>query len=160
MKPSEQTAREHLSGPALKQRALDLLSRRDHSEKELIQKLRLKGAVVTELPDLLDFLKARGFLDDRRFAETFVRFRSAKPWGRNRYRQELLTRGVDSDIVAAVLTSVPEINAEQTLEKLSRLVKKELAKGRDEKKIMASFVRRGFSGPDIRNVLRSCSTDG
>ena len=87
-----------LTGRKLKERALDLLSRRDHSKVELRQKLIQKGTQVEEIGPLLDELEDIGYLDDRRFAESFVRFRAGKAWGRRRYGQELAKRGVDSEI--------------------------------------------------------------
>jgi len=146
-------SKEPLSGQKLLDRALDLLSRRDHSERELFRKLQQKGAVVEELPELLSDLKKKGYLDDRRFSENFVRFRSGKAWGQRRYRQELLIRGVDKETVDSVLATLPEVGAAAVSEKLRRLVDRELAKGKAPEKIVDSLARRGFGHRQIREAL-------
>lgn len=151
--------REPLSGQKLRERAFDLLSRRDHSERELAKKLREKGAVLDEIPPLLEDLKERRFLDDARFAENFVRFRVGKAWGLLRYRQELLVRGVGKNIIDTVLQDLPEVGEEALKEKLSALVLREIRKGRPEQKIMASFLRRGFSAGPVREVLRDLMSE-
>ena len=145
-----------LSGRRLKERALALLSRRDHSEWELFRKLRDKGADPVELAELLEQLRAWGYLDDRRFAENFVRYRAGKAWGRKRYGQELLHRGVSAETVEDVLNSSSELSDRVLAEKLLGLVEKELALGKVPDKIMASLLRRGFRAGQIREAVRRC----
>lgn len=115
--------------------------------------MRDKGALTEEIPPLLEDLKQRGFLDDVRFAENFVRFRSGKAWGQKRYRQELLQRGVSSDIAERVLRECPELESEFVLQKLQRFLVRELAKGREDRKIIASYLRRGFAASLVRRAL-------
>ena len=145
--------RELLSGRKLRERALDLLSRRDHSQRELFNKLREKGGVLEELEPLLEDLKEMGYLDDSRYAENFVRFRSGKAWGQRRYQQELRQRGVDSEVVDSVLSRLPELEPDFIADKLQKLVERELDKGREERKILSSFLRRGFTIGSIKDVL-------
>ena len=147
--------REPLSGRKLKERALDLLGRRDHSCLELSQKLVLKGGRRDEIDPLIEELKGWGYLDDRRFAENFVRYRAGKAWGRHRYRQELAKRGVDAEIIAIVLSELPELAPDKMLEKLEELVEREQRKGKAPEKIMASLSRRGFAPAAIRSVLKT-----
>ena len=73
--------REPLSGQKLRERAFDLLSRRDHSERELAKKLREKGAVLEEIPPLLKDLKERKFLDDARLLKILLGSAPVKPGG-------------------------------------------------------------------------------
>jgi len=145
--------REPLSGTKLRERAFDLLSRRDHSEWELRRKLLEKGAVAEELPPLLKELRSFNYLNDERFAGNFVRYRAGKAWGRLRFRQELLQRGVSAEVVENVLREAPELQADQLDSKLRRTVEKELRRGKEEKKIIASLLRKGFSVGQVRKAL-------
>lgn len=156
MSGTDSKSREPLSGRKLRERALDLLSRRDHSKAELSQKLRKKGGEPAEVRELIEEFSRLGYLDDRRFAEHFVRYRAGKAWGRLRYRQELAQRGVDSGIISEVLGSAPELNQEALDEKLLRLVERESQKGKPADKIAASLARKGFSLPAIRKALSAC----
>ena len=153
MSGTDSSRREPLSGRKLRERALDLLSRRDHSRVELRQKLIQKGARVEEIGPLLDELEDIGYLDDRRFAENFVRFRAGKAWGRRRYGQELAKRGVDSNIVKEILETTPELAYQSMDEKLRRLVERELNRGKEPDKVAASLARKGFALPAIRGVM-------
>ena len=67
---------EELSPVRLRAKALDLLSRRDHSEKELEDKLRSRGGKEDDVAQLLVSLRDIGLLDDRRYARSFLLFRS------------------------------------------------------------------------------------
>jgi len=154
MSGTDSSRREPLSGRKLRERALDLLSRRDHSRVELRQKLIQKGARVDEIGPLLDELEDIGYLDDRRFAENFVRFRAGKAWGRRRYGQELAKRGVDSDIVKEILETTPELTYQSMDEKLRRLVERELSRGKEPDKVAASLARKGFALPAIRGAMQ------
>lgn len=148
--PSEQG----LGGTRLRTRALDLLSRRDHSELELKRKLLKKGADAEEVVSLFEEFRARGYLDDRRFAENFVQFRRGKSWGPRRFRQELMARGIAGELASEILERAEGFDERSQREKLEALVSKELAKGRDPSKTAASLIRRGFPPGSVREALR------
>jgi regulatory protein len=150
---TDSKSREPLSGAKLRERALDLLSRRDHSKTELSRKLYQKGGDRDEVQELILEFAERGYLDDRRFAENFVRYRAGKAWGRGRYRQELAKRGVRSDVISEVLQSSPDISENALNEKLLQLIERETRKGKPAEKIAASLARKGFSLPAIRTAL-------
>ncbi len=86
------------------QKALDLLSRRSHFEREIERKLRQRGYDEADVADTLERLREQGLIDDRRTAGEFVRSRLARaPEGRRRLRAELARRGVASEIITEVL---------------------------------------------------------
>lgn len=153
MSGTDSSRREPLSGRKLRERALDLLSRRDHSRVELRQKLIQKGARIDEIEPVLNELEDRNYLDDRRFAENFVSYRAGKAWGKRRYSQELAKRGVDSAIVREVLDNSPDLTIQTINEKLHRIVERELSRGKAPDKVAASLARKGFAPPAIRGAL-------
>ena len=53
-------------------KALDLLSRREHSVFELRTKLKRFNENASELEDTIKRLKDSNFLDDKKFSESFV----------------------------------------------------------------------------------------
>ena len=136
-----------------------MLSRRDHSRLELARKLRQKGAVVEEIEPLLEELESFGYLDDERFCQNFIRYRSGKAWGLSRYRQELQSRGVNSDIVNRVLEETEDLNNGIQCEKLQRLIRKEVSRGKDKQKIVAAMLRRGFSSQRVRAVWEQVQSE-
>jgi regulatory protein len=81
----------------LKERALGLLARREHSRAELARKLAAHGE-PEEIATLLDELEARKYLSDERYAEALRHVRSGRH-GSLRLRQELRQKGVSEVIV-------------------------------------------------------------
>lgn len=90
--------------------ALRLLSHRSRSAAELRRRLedrQVKPAVVGQT---LEWLEERGFVDDRAFAESFVRDRlRLRPRGRARLVQELRRKGVDPGVAARAADEVMAI---------------------------------------------------
>ena len=91
---------------ALRQLALDLLARREHSRKELEQKLTRRNYPDSMIATTLDELEQTGALAATRFAESFIRSRVAKGQGPLRIRAELTQRGLrDADYREALETA-------------------------------------------------------
>lgn len=80
-----------------------LLAMREHSVKEISNKLLAK----TESPDVayavIDELVQNKYLSDERFAESFVRSRSNKGFGPIKIRSELKNKGVANHLIAEYL---------------------------------------------------------
>lgn len=93
----------------LREAALRLLARREHSHFELSRKLCQRGWPEPELEQVLGELADQGLLSDERFAESFVRMRSDKAYGPIRIRAELGERGIDRGLVDRALREA-EVN--------------------------------------------------
>ena len=84
----------------IRRAAIDLLARREHSFKELQDKLcrRFAAVELVELVELveqqLNTLVADGLQSDRRFCEIFVRSKSGQGQGPQRISQQLRQRGI------------------------------------------------------------------
>ncbi|CAM3808821.1 regulatory protein RecX [Parendozoicomonas haliclonae] len=78
----------------LRRAAMDLLARREHSRKELHNKLRGRAEEPEVLEQVLDRLEEDNLLSDGRFVESFVRARIGKGHGPVRIRQELQQKGI------------------------------------------------------------------
>ena len=84
-------------------KALDIISRREHSEKEIREKLykkfndhKLSELVVTSLIE-------KGLVNDHRFAEMYIIARKRKGFGPKKIAYELLAKGVSDDISSQAL---------------------------------------------------------
>jgi regulatory protein len=89
--------------PAPRQRALDLLARREHSRLELARKLRQKGCEDAEIRQIVEDLAQEGWLSDARFAESYLRVRLEKGYGPSRIQGELRDRGVAVELIAELM---------------------------------------------------------
>lgn len=85
---------------------LRLLARREHSRKELTEKLRLRGFSSDESQAVIDRLSEKGWQSDERYAECFARQRIQNGYGPVKIAYELQQRGggtVDMDALIAEL---------------------------------------------------------
>lgn len=88
---------------AIRRTALDLLARREHSRLEMVRKLKLRGASAAQCEAVMDQLQEDGLLSDERFCEAYVHARVQRGYGPQRLAEELRERGVDDNLVSAVL---------------------------------------------------------
>lgn len=134
--------------------AMGLLARREHSRRELADKLRRRAPDEGRLQRLLDRLLEQGLQSDRRFAESFVRSRIDRGQGVLRIRQELGRRGIDSETQALVLEAVETDGFEQALAaRLKRFGGAPLADRRDFARQARFLSYRGFTPEQVRYAL-------
>ncbi|MGO2355068.1 MAG: regulatory protein RecX [Marinomonas foliarum] len=85
--------------------AMSLLSHREHSKKELTTKLKLRGHEEEEIETTIERLEEMNYLNDTRFAEVFVRSRLNKPLGASRIQQELIQKGIHSELAKKAISN-------------------------------------------------------
>src|SRR5258706_9961428 len=88
--------------------ALRILRYRFNSEAELRRKLRAKKYEKDEIDAAIERLHKEKWLDDERFAASFVRTRSAKRVGPLRIRRELGAAGVEESVINTVLDAITD----------------------------------------------------
>lgn len=86
---------------------MDLLARREHSLRELEQKLRRRFD-AKELDAALVSLTREGLQSDERFAFSFTRERMLRGHGPRRIEAELQQRGIAGVLIDRALAAVPE----------------------------------------------------
>lgn len=134
--------------------ALRLLTVRDRSTHELRTRLEQRFP-AEEVEETLQYLKQIGYLDDLRFARSFVQYRNDhRPTGNYLLRLELGGKGIPDSHIDQVLNP-PELEYELALtlaaQRLGRL-QREDALGRC-RKIYMLLQRRGFPGAVARKVI-------
>ena len=81
-------------------RALSFLARREHSAKELRDKLLKKFEEPEQIESVLHRLMDVGLQCDERFTELFVRHKTKTGKGPYVIRQLLLSNGIDSELIS------------------------------------------------------------
>lgn len=137
------------------QRALALLTRREHSRRELTRKLTAHGLDPSEVDTALDKLVAGGWLDDTRFAHSLVRARVNGGYGPLHIRAELATHGLDNAVISEALDSCDELADGHWTGVAHDLVRRRYGDSvRDDlglrRKAANLLMRRGFPGDVIR----------
>lgn len=135
----------------LKEKALDLLTRKPMSRKELELKLEQWEASQSEQSQICDRLEELGFLDDGRYARQVVSHYAAKGYGTRKLRDELYRRGVPREFWDEALEQ-----CEDCSELLDAFLEKKLKGSRDPKEMKRAseaLARRGYSWSEIREAL-------
>lgn len=136
---------------AARDRALEMVSRRLMSEKELRDKLIRKGESEENADYCVSWLSENGFLSDETYAAAVARHYAAKGYGAGRVRTELSRRGISRELWEGALDAMPETDG-----KLDRLIASKLKDPNDRdavRKLSSALYRRGYSWDEIRSAL-------
>ena len=142
---------EKSAGADIYLRALNLLSRRDHTTVELQRKLAARGFSADSIAELLQQLAGKGYLDDRRFAErwTEAAIRGGRGYG-IRILQELKKRGIPREIAAEAVDHAAAEYPEH--DSLAAIVSRRFSAFdpastplKEKQRVYAYLQRRGFS---------------
>jgi len=130
---------------------------RPRSEKEVRDWFKRKDVHVSLYVDLIKKLKKFDLLDDKKFAEWWIDQRTAfRPRGERALYAELMQKGIDKNIIAAVLEEkdIDEVSiAKQLINRNEYKWKK--YQGFDKKqKIQQFLARKGFSWNVIKEVVK------
>lgn len=138
---------------SLRERALGLLARREHSRMELTRKLELAGFSTEEIAPLLDEFEAKNWLSDRRFAESYVADHRAKS-GNIKLAYELRQRGVSNEIIELVLEEQHDSELERAREVWRKKFKSAPADAAEKARQMRFLQSRGFAQETVKNIMR------
>jgi regulatory protein len=139
---------------AVRNSALNLLARRDHSRYELQQKLLRRGFAGQTIDTVLALLVDEQLLDEMRYAESYTRMRAEKGYGPLRIRMELRERGIETGVIARILADYNEIWSDK-LEYAhdKRFGRSQAADSRERGRRMRFLQQRGFSADQINRFL-------
>ncbi len=134
-------------------KALDLLSRREHSSKEIRDKLLLRFDDKIVINSVITKLKENNLINNTRFAEAYVSSRKRKGFGPKKICFELLSKGVSESVANRI------INEEGGWKRAAKLVfTKKFKNGlssdvKDSLKQKSFLKNRGFGFKEIESVF-------
>lgn len=134
-------------------RALDYLARRPRSEWEVRDYLKRKDYDSPTIDIILNKLSEYGYIDDVKFAQSWITSRRMlKPTSLRRLQQELMQKHVSRDVINQAF----ETDEGDERSALQELVEKKQQQTRyqDEQKLIAYLLRQGFNYGDIKTVLQ------
>ena len=134
-------------------RAVDLISRRQRSEREIRDYAFRKQWTKENLEKVIERLFERGYLNDGKFAENFVRSRAnLRNFSIRKMKVELKKKGISDTAIEKVLSEDENFDE---LVSLRNLIAKKHNRYDDEQKLIAYLARQGFSYDDIRSAINS-----
>ena len=148
-------------------KALDLLSLRDYSRRELSDKLVTKawekkdqkdmdlGSLKQQASDICDRLEELGLLNEERFARSYVdELIRRKHLSRSGLRTALIQKGVQRDIIETVLEEVDVDPVEQIRELLATKFKtRDLTDEKQKTRTVNALLRLGYRYNEIHAAM-------
>lgn len=150
--------------------ALNLLSFRDHSQKEMKQKLTRKGASPEQAQSSIDKLTDYGIMNEERFAQrVYEAWLAKRIYGRQHLAAELVKKGVPKEYCQQILeqfTDEMELErAEQAAQQYCKLNRIKISKvlasndNKERQRLYAAACRyliaRGF-GSSTMEIMLNC----
>jgi len=135
--------------------AIRLLARREHSRLELNTKLLRYTDQSLLIDDILDYCIENNYLNNQRYADSYLRLRSQKGFGLNRIQQELKEKGISEQLLIEALINEPQDWFELALNTYTKkyhcnLPNDFLEKQKERNKRYRFMSYRGFSQEQIR----------
>jgi regulatory protein len=132
--------------------ALGLLSRREHSRRDLKRKLTQRGIESADADDALERLERSAYQSDQRFAEAVVRQRAAAGYGPRHILAELAGHGIAATAVRPLLDEHDwDAIATDLVRRRARRTAGDAEAAR--RRLVGLLQRRGFGGDHIRRAL-------
>jgi len=146
--------RRHRPEPSPTQRALGLLTRREHSRQELTRKLQQRGVASADAAAVIDKLASAGWQNDARFAESLVRNRANSGYGPAYINAELSTHGLSGEAINIAMDGFEGDWAAIARDLVDRRHPQALTGDRGVQRKAADFLlRRGFAMDHVRAAI-------
>jgi regulatory protein len=148
-----------------KDRALNFLSYRDRSEKEIRTKLKDVGYEENIIDWVIGELQRLKFLDDQRFAQSYAQTQMiTRPMGEYFLKRELKQKGLDADLIEQTVEKVYEEKDQLSIALELAQQRKKRYSNIDEmkakKRVSDFLLRRGFSWEIVSEVLEQWDAIG
>ena len=147
-----------VGGSTLRERALQLLARREHTRAELARKLARHASPDDHVEELLDELSERNLLSEQRYAEARTRKLSRK-FGASRIVHELRTKGLEKDVAERAVEAARATEVARAREVWLKKFRNPPSNREERAKQMRFLQSRGFSFDAIRAVIRGADED-
>lgn len=138
------------------EKALYLLEFRNHSQKELQDKIKRSGISQEAAKEAAEKMEEIGLLDDAAYAKNLARtLFERKKYGIRRVQQELRLKGISPEITEQVLAEFEPEDVSGVIREL--LERKYPAYNEDEKvkkRAVAAMLRFGYQYDDIRRAMQ------
>lgn len=126
--------------------------------KDVRDKLKTFDIPEEEKTKILDYLLDNRFVNDERFAKSFVRGKiNQSGWGVNKIRFHLIQKGIDKDIIDEAIGQTDNEVYRQRLIEILKAKSKTIKANSDfekKRKLAAYAMQKGFEGNLIWEVLK------
>ena len=139
---------------SIRKKAMDLLTRREHSEQELRQKLKSREYEVDAIDQALQGLKNDRLQSDERFTEAYVNHRFNAGVGPLKIRYELRQRGIADLLADEFLELLSDRWDQLMVQQRVRKYGEAIPAGYAERMKQARFLQnKGFSPESVMRLF-------
>lgn len=126
--------------------------------KDVVEKLKTFDLSEKDKKEILNYLIDNRFVNDERFAKSFVRGKiNQSGWGLNKIRFHLIQKGIDKALIDEALQGTDEEIYRQRLLDILRSKSKTVKAANDfekKRKLAAFAMQRGFEASLVWEVLK------
>jgi len=145
-----------LSNDAILKKVLRYCAYQDRCTQEVRTKLATFDMPDAEKEKIVKLLVDEGYLDDERYASTFVRSKiHLKKWGVNKIRMSLKIKGISDEIIANALSEIdPEMYRSELMKVLKAKKINETDPYKRKAKLVQYAIRKGYEPGLVWDVVR------
>lgn len=141
-----------------KETSLRIITRCYKTESEMKDRLVEKGYNGKEIDKTIEFLKEYKFIDNRAYAQMYVRDR-LRSQGTQKIKYALLRKGIDEEEIMEILSYVDsekeeEVGTEIAIKKYKQLLKKEEDIYKIKSKLGTFLLSRGYEYSLVKEIIR------
>ena len=146
-----------LTNDVILKKVLRYCAYQDRCVQEVRKKLATFDMPDSEKGKILKLLVDEGYLDDERYASTFVRSKiHLKKWGVNKIRMALKMKGISDEIISNALSEIdPEIYREELIKVLKSKKINETDPYKRRAKLAQYAMQKGYEPSLVWDALKS-----
>ena len=146
-----------LTNDVILKKVLRYCAYQDRCVQEVRKKLATFDMPDSEKEKILKLLVDEGYLDDERYASTFVRSKiHLKKWGVNKIRMALKMKGISDEIISNALSEIdPDIYREELIKVLKSKKINETDPYKRRAKLAQYAMQKGYEPSLVWDALKS-----
>lgn len=130
--------------------ATNLVSKKMYTKKEITDKMLNKGFSNTAVSEVVSILEEYGYIDDRVYAELYVR-EYMKKYGVKKLSYNLKLKGISDDLINEFCTNID--NNEELLKLIKSKIRTDINDRKEFDRIVRQFLAKGFEFEQIKKCL-------
>ena len=146
-----------LSNDVILKKVLRYCAYQDRCTQEVRNKLATFDIPASEKEKFVKLLVDEGYLDDERYASTFVRSKiHLKKWGVNKIKMALKMKGINDEIIANALSEIdPEIYREELMKVLKTKKINETDPYKRKAKLAQYAMQKGYEPGLVWEIVKN-----
>ncbi|GAB6170434.1 hypothetical protein JCM1393_28940 [Clostridium carnis] len=142
-----------------KNSALRIVEKTYKSQKELIDKLILKGYEKDSIDKTIEFLKQYNFLNDENYTKMYIKDKM-KSQGQNKIKYTLIKKGINEELIKDEIANINSDTQREVAYSLGKkkydiLCKKESDKYKLSQKLYRYLISKGYEYDIVSNVVKN-----